>query len=35
MNIPTELRYTKDHEWAQIEGRFSVCGYHGLMLKAN
>jgi glycine cleavage system H protein len=26
MNIPTELRYTKDHEWAQIEGDLVCVG---------
>lgn len=26
MNIPVELRYTKDHEWAQIEGDLVCVG---------
>lgn len=26
MNIPAELRYTKDHEWAQIEGDLVCVG---------
>jgi glycine cleavage system H protein len=26
MNIPSELRYTKDHEWIQIEGGKAVVG---------
>ena len=26
MNIPQELRYTKDHEWVRIEGNQAVVG---------
>lgn len=26
MNIPAELRYTKDHEWVRIEGDEAVIG---------
>lgn len=26
MNIPTELRYTKDHEWVKIEGNIAIVG---------
>ena len=26
MNIPTELRYTKDHEWVKLEGDVAVIG---------
>lgn len=26
MNIPAELRYTKDHEWARIEGDLVYVG---------
>jgi len=26
MNFPKELQYTKDHEWARIEGEFAVIG---------
>ena len=26
MNIPQELRYTKDHEWVRIEGEEAVVG---------
>jgi glycine cleavage system H protein len=26
MNIPSGLRYTKDHEWVQIEGGSAVVG---------
>ena len=26
MNIPSELRYTKDHEWVRIEGDEAVIG---------
>lgn len=26
MNIPTELKYTKDHEWIRIEGEEAVIG---------
>ena len=26
MNIPTELKYTKDHEWCRIEGDIAVVG---------
>lgn len=26
MNIPEELRYTKDHEWVRIEGDEAVIG---------
>ncbi len=26
MNIPQELRYTKDHEWVRIEGDEAVVG---------
>lgn len=26
MNIPTELKYTKDHEWVKIEGETATIG---------
>lgn len=26
MNIPSELKYTKDHEWIRIEGDLAVIG---------
>jgi glycine cleavage system H protein len=26
MNIPKELRYTKDHEWVRVEGDVAVIG---------
>ncbi|MGI9525611.1 MAG: glycine cleavage system protein GcvH [Weeksellaceae bacterium] len=26
MNIPNELKYTKDHEWLRIEGDIAVIG---------
>ncbi|MGB0524287.1 MAG: glycine cleavage system protein GcvH [Flammeovirgaceae bacterium] len=26
MNIPEELKYTKDHEWIRIEGEFAFVG---------
>jgi len=26
MNIPTDLKYTKDHEWVRIEGDTAVVG---------
>jgi glycine cleavage system H protein len=26
MNVPAELRYTKEHEWARIEGDSAVIG---------
>ena len=26
MNIPTDLRYTKDHEWIRIEGNIATVG---------
>ncbi len=26
MNLPTELKYTKDHEWVRIEGEIAVVG---------
>jgi len=26
MNIPAELKYTKDHEWVKIEGNTAVIG---------
>lgn len=26
MNIPADLRYTKDHEWVRIEGNTAVIG---------
>jgi len=26
MNIPENLKYTKDHEWARIEGDFAIIG---------
>jgi glycine cleavage system H protein len=26
MNIPAELKYTKDHEWIQIEGNIATVG---------
>jgi glycine cleavage system H protein len=26
MNIPQELRYTKDHEWIRVEGEEAVAG---------
>lgn len=25
-NIPTELKYTKDHEWTKIEGDIAIIG---------
>ena len=26
MNIPSELKYTKDHEWVRLEGDIAVVG---------
>ena len=26
MNFPTELKYTKDHEWIRVEGKQAVIG---------
>lgn len=26
MNFPTELRYTKDHEWVRLEGKNATIG---------
>ena len=26
MNIPSELKYTKDHEWVKIEGDTAIIG---------
>ena len=26
MNIPAELKYTKDHEWVKIEGDTAIVG---------
>ena len=26
MNVPENLKYTKDHEWARIEGKTAVVG---------
>jgi glycine cleavage system H protein len=26
MNIPSELKYTKDHEWVKIEGNIATIG---------
>lgn len=26
MNIPTELKYTKDHEWVRLEGSIATIG---------
>lgn len=26
MNIPSELKYTKDHEWVRLEGDIAVIG---------
>jgi glycine cleavage system H protein len=26
MNVPAELKYTKDHEWAKIEGDVAIVG---------
>jgi glycine cleavage system H protein len=26
MNFPTELRYTKDHEWVRLEGKIATIG---------
>ena len=26
MNIPKDLKYTKEHEWARVEGRFVTVG---------
>lgn len=26
MNIPSDLKYTKDHEWLQIEGNIATVG---------
>ena len=29
MNIPSELKYTKDHEWIKIEGEIATIGITG------
>jgi len=26
MNIPSNLKYTKDHEWIRVEGDFAIVG---------
>ena len=26
MNVPENLKYTKDHEWVRVEGEFVVVG---------
>ena len=26
MNIPSELKYTKEHEWVRLEGDVAVIG---------
>lgn len=26
MNIPSELKYTKDHEWVKVEGETAIIG---------
>ncbi len=26
MNIPNNLKYTKDHEWVRVEGEYAVIG---------
>ncbi|MCL4856358.1 MAG: glycine cleavage system protein H, partial [Flavobacteriales bacterium] len=26
MNIPSELKYTKDHEWVKVEGDTAIVG---------
>jgi glycine cleavage system H protein len=26
MNIPSELKYTKDHEWVRVEGAVAIVG---------
>jgi len=26
MNIPDNLKYTKDHEWIRVEGNTGICG---------
>ena len=26
MNIPAELKYTKDHEWIRVEGNTGIIG---------
>ena len=26
MNIPSDLKYTKDHEWIRVEGETAVIG---------
>ena len=26
MNVPEDLKYTKDHEWVRVEGEFVVVG---------
>ena len=26
MNIPSNLKYTKDHEWIRVEGAFAFIG---------
>lgn len=26
MNIPAELKYTKDHEWVKVEGNIAIIG---------
>ena len=26
MNVPNELKYTKDHEWVRVDGEFIIVG---------
>ena len=26
MNVPEQLRYTKDHEWVKVEGNTAIIG---------
>ena len=26
MNIPSDLKYTKDHEWVRLDGEIAIIG---------
>ena len=33
MNFPTDLKYTKDHEWIRVDGDAAYVGHHRLRTK--
>ena len=34
MNFPTNVKYTKEHEWIRLEGDVALCRYYRLCTRA-